>query len=430
MRRDEAAEGTRHEILVDGLGVAGDGVGRLPDGRVVFVAGALPGDRVRVRLAETKKRVQFAELLEILEPSPERTESRCKLELCGGCPLKGLSLAAQSDLKRQRVVETMRRLGGLDVAAKLGPVVQVGDGWRARHRVRLHAAFAGKRWRLGYHERHSNRLVPISSCPVIWPELEQAALGLVSVLDRLPEAAGLTSVEVAYSRRDGRAGAKLTGEGPVALYVAWLREVGLELGVEIEAGGKSFRSGNLELRYDHRRAEAFDLRFEPGVFTQAHPQVNDRMVDTVLGWVRPGQAPRVLELHAGIGNFSLPMALAGTRVVAVERQRRAAVLCARNARTAGLELEVQDTTDEEALARLEGFDTVVLDPPRAGARAVAEALGPAKDVRRVVYVSCDPATLARDAAILTAGGFGLSGIEAFDMFPETPHVETVVLFER
>ncbi len=420
------------DVEIHGLGVGGDGVGRLADGRVVFVSRALPGDQVRVRLGPVVKQVQHAELVDILRPSAERTESRCKVGACGGCALRGLSKSGQAAVKRQRVVETMRRLAQIDIESVLGPVAQLDDGWRSRHRARLHAVFANRRWKLGYFERHSHSLVPLSSCPVLWSELEQAALNLGSALEGLPDEAGLFEVEIVYSRRDGRAAAKLRAKGSIEPFKAWIAAVSphLPFGIDVEAGGKSLRHGNLELRYDHRRADQFDLRFEPGVFTQATPSLNDRMVDAVLAWVRPNETERLLELHAGIGNFTVPLLLAGTQLVAVERDKRAAVLCRKNARAAGMQVEVRDVGDADAAAEATGFDTVLLDPPRVGAHAAVQGIAKGSEVRRVVYVSCDAATLARDAGILLDGGFQPTAAQAFDMFPHTPHVETVLVLER
>lgn len=418
------------DVLIHGISVNGDGVGRLPDGRVVFVESALPGDRVRVELGATRKRVQYANLLEILAPSDARVGSRCEIERCGGCVLRSVSASMQGHLKRQAVLDALRRIGGLDATEKLGAVHQFADGWANRHRVRLHAVW-DQGWTLGYFERGSRRLVPLSKCPVVWPELETLALSTQLALRALPREAKIDEVELAFSRRDGRGGAKIYSSGSLAVFrksLDWF-EASQLCGVEIEATDGRWRHGNLELRYDHRRADEFDLRFEPGLFTQAYPQANDALVDAVLMAVRPRETPRVLELHAGIGNFSVPLARSGAHVVAYERNRRAAILGRRNGRAPGLEVEVHAENDTVAIATLDQFDVVLLDPPRAGAREVTEALRD-KGPGRVVYVSCDPATLARDAATLLAGGYQLASLEAFDMFPQTPHVETLAVFSR
>ncbi|MEE8409148.1 MAG: TRAM domain-containing protein [Myxococcota bacterium] len=419
------------ELTIDGLGAAGDGVGRLPDGRVVFVPRAIPGDRVRVRLSGVHKRVQYAEIVAVLERSADRVESHCAVDACGGCALKVVSTLGQAELKRQRVVDNLRRIGGVDVVDLMKPPLQIGDGWRYRHRVRLHAAWLNGGWEVGFFARRSHKLVPISACPVLWPELEEATLRIVRAVRALPHHARLDTIEVAYSRRDARAVAKLHGDGPMTAFrdsLDWLDEAGLS-GVDVESAGSRWRHGNLELRYDHGRADEFDVRFDPSVFTQAFPAMNDELVAAVVAAVRPQQQPRLLELHAGVGNFSLPLARAGARVTVVEHNRRASILCGRNARAVGLDIEVCNETDAEALVRIAKADAVLIDPPRSGARAVAKALatgGP----DRLVYVSCDSATLGRDTGILVEGGYTITSAKAFDMFPETPHVETITVFER
>lgn len=419
------------EIVIDGLGASGDGVGRLPDGRVVFVPEAIPGDRVAIRLTHARKRAQFAELVELVEPSPDRIESRCNVESCGGCALKHVSLARQASLKRERVVENLRRLAKIDIDEMLAPPLQLGDGWRYRHRVRLHAAWTGGRWQLGYFARRSHMLVPLTACPVLWPELEQAAHELGEGLARLGKGVKIDTVDLVYARRDGRAAVKIRGEASMRQFrksLDWFEASGLS-GVEIECGRERLRFGNLELRYDHGRAESFDLRYDPSVFTQIHPEINDALVAAVVGAVRPQSGPQVLELHAGIGNFTLPLARDGARVVAAEHNRRAVILARRNARALGRDVAVHDESDAEAIRHAADAELLLIDPPRAGARAVAQAVATAGPPR-IVYVSCDSATFARDLSILVQGGYAMTSIDAFDMFPQTPHVETVARLER
>ena len=420
------------EITISGLGSAGDGVGRLADGQVVFVPRALPGDRVRVRLGQKRKQLQFAELIAVLSPSPDRVESLCPTHACGGCGLKELSIAAQADIKRRRIVETMRRIGRLDIDAMLGPIRQSSPGWRTRHRVRLHAAWSAGQWHLGYFAQRSRTLIALDQCPILWPELEQAALALGDSLGSLPAAAQLEEVEIAFSRCDGRAAAQLVGAGPMAAYQRWLGDgvPGGLAGMAIVANDGSVQHGNLGLRYDHRRAGEFDLQFEPGVFTQANPEMNDELVAAVLAALAPSHSKRVVELHSGIGNFSVPLRLAGIDGVTVERDAHAAALCRQNGSHAGVCLDVRAESDSEVVGNLEDFHAVLLDPPRTGAHEAVAAIASRRSVERVVYVSCDVATLARDAGLLTAAGFAIVAAAAFDMFPQTPHVETLLVFAR
>lgn len=426
------------DISIHGMSANGEGVGRLPDGRVVFVDGTLPGDTARVELTETRKRVQYGRVDAIVRPSSGRCTSRCDVADCGGCPWRMATMDLQGQLKRQAVVETLRRIGGVDVDGMLGPVEQFDDGWFGRHRVRLHASYkeatdtqaAG--WRLGYMMRRSRQLVPLSACPVIWPELERLALALAQGVALLPKEAGLQEIDLAYSRRDLRGGVRVRAQGPLQLFresLAWLAGADV-LGVEVVAQDGTLRHGNLELRYDHARADDYDLRFEAGLFTQALPKGNDALVAAVLHHAQPHAQPRLLELHAGIGNFSVPLSRAGAQVTAYEVSRRASVLCERNARHAGTSVDVRALPDTAALAQLDAFDTVLLDPPRIGARAVAEAMAACPSIKRVLYVSCDAGTLARDVKLMTQGGLQLTHIQAFDLFPQTPHVETFCVLTR
>ena len=428
-------------VTITGLSVDGEGIGRLADGRVVFVDRTLPGDVAQVRPVRLKKRVVQGELVALTTPSAGRVQSQCDIWACGGCPLREASPALAQQQKRLRIIHCMERLGGVDMAPLAVPMTGFGDGWRYRHRVRLHAAWhtggseADGRWVLGYHQRHSRALVPFSTCPVLWPELERLARALLGGVAQLPKSAQIDSVALAYGRRDGRGTARIVTHGPMAAMrqsLKWLE--GSELsGLHIEAADGQFRWGNLALNYDHQEAHAFDLSYEPGLFTQAHVQGNDALVAHVLEQVGPRPQLRVLELHAGVGNFSVPMARRGARVTAVEQLRRAAIVLERNARSAGVDVQVHAESDAWAIKLLRDRpDVLVMDPARAGAAAVAEAigaLGPGAP-RKIVYVSCDPATLARDTRAILRSGLRLSQLAGFDNFPQTPHVEAVATFVR
>jgi len=426
-----------HEIRIHGLGTAGDGVARLESGEVVFVGGALPGDLVQIRLTRKIKRVQHAEVVRLIEPSPERVESRCQVVDCGGCPVRWFSREGQAEAKRERVVQALQRIAGQDVGEMLGHIVQVRDGWHYRHRVRLHAYWFDARWNLGYHARRSHRLVPLEACPVLCPELERVSLQLGAALASLPQYVDMEEVELMVSQRDGGASARITAAGGLLGFqepIDWFEQSGLA-GVEVITPEETWRHGTLELRYDHERAEEFDLWAEPGVFTQANPEVNELLVEAVLHALPVGKAPRVLELHAGVGNYSLPLAKAGAIVFTAEHQERAVKLAQRNAQEAGISMHAFYLEDVEALQPggpvppLSDFDAVLLNPPRVGAFDVAKVLAKSGP-ERIAYVSCDPATLARDARELIGGGYRITEATAFDMFPQTPHVEVLMGLRR
>ncbi|MEM6533881.1 MAG: TRAM domain-containing protein [Myxococcota bacterium] len=413
-------------VEITGVSSDGDGVGRLADGRVAFVPDTFPGDTVTVRLTEEKKRVAHAVVVDRLTESSDRVDPLCTRLRCGGCAWRALDAGVGRLLKRQRVLETLKRIGNVEVDATLLSAPE--PVWGYRHRVRLHASYENENWQLGYFARRSHDLVPLIGCPVLWPELEQSCLALAQELRTVPPEVLIQDVEVAYSRREDRAAARIRITGDSDPLRSRLEDFDMFSGVEVVSPSGRWSHGRLTLRYDHAKAAEWDLRFEPGLFTQAFPEVNDSMVDLVRKLVRPRDGVRVLELHAGVGNFSIPLARAGAAVVAVEEVRRSAILNRRNAAAAGVAVEARACTDLEALDGT-AYDVLLLDPPRIGARAVAEGIArcPAK---QIVYVSCDPATLARDAARLVENGYGIESLHVLDMFPQTPHVESVMCLRR
>ena len=420
-------------LTIHDLGQGGAGIGRLACGQVVFVADALPGDQVLVRLQASRRRPQRADLVQLVQPSPDRVDSPCQIAACGGCALQRLAPARQRTLKETTLLQALRRIGGIDARAQLQPLAADAPalGWGSRHRVRLHASWDAGAWDLGLHQRNSHRPVPLTGCPILWPELEAQVRQVRAWARTLPRACALREVRLAYSRRLGRGAAHVRADGALAPWHALpepLAATGLA-GLQVDVAADTWTVGDLLLHYDHPAADAFVLGHRPDQFTQASPEANARLLAHVCTAVAPERGLRVLELHAGIGNFTLPLARAGACVTAVERDRSAAVQNRANLAAAGLPAQVLAQDDAAAMQRLQDADLVLLDPPRTGARAVAEALATCQ-VPRVVYVACDPATLARDLKILCAGGYVLQQLHALDMFPQTPHVEAVALLTR
>jgi 23S rRNA (uracil1939-C5)-methyltransferase len=263
---------------------------------------------------------------------------------------------------------------------------------------------------------------------LLWPELEAAVHQVSQWLAPLPPTAQISEIEIAYSRADKCAAARITSSAKRFL----LQQVAQKLplaGVELHCHDGQLRYGKLEMRYDHGLKNEFDLMFEPGTFTQVFPEMNDKLVERVIAAVHPQNGVRVLEFHAGIGNFSIPLARSGARLVAVEMSKRSTVLLGRNARASGLTIDVHAVPDSQATNFLVNSDVVIFDPPRTGALDLCQALLTVqKAPARLIYVSCDPATLARDAKIL-GPRYQLSSLCVFDMFPQTPHVESLAIFD-
>jgi len=387
-------DGELLELCIDALAAGGDGVGRAPDGRVVFVPFAAPGDRVRVRVTERHRRFARGRLEELLAPGPARREPACPVfGTCGGCTWQHLDYAAQVEAKRGILRDALERLGGLRLAA--APEVRPAPSayaYRGRARVLVN------RGRVGFRRRRSHRLCETPRCPVLVPALERA---LADLAERAP-------------REHPRA----VGE--------WELVAGAEGAVRATPLARPLpRSPRLALALEADRVEV-----SPGVFVQAHPALHAALARTVHE--AAGQGDTAVELFCGAGFFTLGLARRFARVVAVESEGRAVADLRRNLEAAGLgNVEVQGGRAERVLAGIRGpVDALVLDPPRTGLPPGCVEAVVGRAPARVVYVSCAPDTLARDLARLVACGYALTRVEGLDLFPQTPHLEAVATLER
>jgi len=377
------------ELVVDRLAAGGEGVGRAPDGRVVFVPYTAPGDRVRVRVTQQRKRFARAEVRELIAPGAARTDPVCAVfGSCGGCAWQHVDYAAQLEAKRAIVADALTRIAGLELA---GPIAIVPSpspyAWRSRTRLVCESG------RIGYRRRQSRALQAVARCPVLVPDLDAA----LHALTASPPADG----ELELAQGDGAVRATPLGSERAAADAA---RIGL-------------------------RAGADRLEISAGVFFQAHAGLRDALLEAALD--AAGSGGVAADLFAGAGFFSLGLARRFGRAIAVEADRAAAADLRRNADAAGLgNLEIVEAPVERALPRVRDAELVLLDPPRTGLpRGVAEALARGT-ASRLVYVSCEPSTLARDLVLFRAGGLVPVRVTAFDLFPQTPHVEVLTQLER
>lgn len=441
------------EAEIESLAHDGRGVARL-DGKTVFVHGALAGERVRLRLTRRLRRHDEAIVTEVLKASPQRVESRCAhFGLCGGCALQHMDPAAQIESKQTILAEVLQRLGGLAPTHWLEPLS--GAHWGYRRKARLGVRWVAKKGRVlvGFRERGSSFIADLQRCEVLTPavgerlaDLERLIQGL-SIRERLPQ------IEVAQ------------GDGPVVLvfrvldspspadcdrFLSFAAETGFHVYLQ-EGGVESIRpleGQAVELVYS-LPSEGLRLGFEPSDFTQVNLELNRQMIDQAMRLLDPKPHERVLDLFCGLGNFTLPIARRAREVVGIEGDAGLVARAERNALRNGIANARFYTADLYAIAPVmvwpwagpapersgarsseHPFDKALLDPPRTGALEVLDALA-AAGVQRIVYVSCYPATLARDAAKLVGElGFRLEAAGAMDMFPQTAHLEAMALFER
>lgn len=411
------------ELAVSGLNHAGEGVARHA-GRVVFIPGALPGETVRAGLVEDRRNYLRARLLEVRAASPDRIEPPCRHHLrpagpdqapaCGGCQLQHLAYPAQLAFKQAQVAEQLRRAGGFETPP-VRPILAAPQPFGYRNQIQLAPAPDG---RLGFRAAHSDTVVPVGECPI-------AAPGLVDLLGRI-RLEGAPALE----RLTLRAGAD---DDQLIVVEASEDSPELELDLPVSAAllrpdGASLALAGRDYLVEAVHGRAF--RASAGSFFQVNTAMAERLVDQVLAAAALRGGETVLDVCCGVGLFTAFLAERAGRVIGVEAYEPAVEDAAANLDEFD-NVEIYAAPAEAALPALTAaVDAVVADPPRAGlAPAAIDALL-RLGAPRLVYVACDPATFARDARRLTAGGLRLEFVQPLDMFPQTYHVELVALFTR
>ena len=417
----------------------GRGVARL-DGKAVFVAGALPGEQVRIRRVKKRKRLDEAVLVELVSAAPTRVEPRCPhFGRCGGCALQHMDPDAQLAAKSRELHQQLERIGHVRAASELPALAGPSYGYRRRARLGVRVLPKSGRAIVGFRERTTPLLTDVRDCAVlaapVGPLCEALGelVGLLSIGERIPQ------IEVAIgehatvlvlrvlappSAADRERLQAFSHQHGVQF---WLQDAGPDSAVPIEGAVTAL---------DYTLPE-FDVRLEFGPldFVQINAELNRRMVAEAIRLLAPGPDDRVLDLFCGLGNFTLPLARRAADVLGVEGD---AGLVARARRNAGLNglanarfavADLFGPLAAETWAR-ERYQRVLLDPPRAGAVEVLPVIA-ASGATRVVYISCHPASFARDAGLLVKEyGFTLAAAGVMDMFPHTAHVESIAVFER
>jgi len=428
-------------VSVESLDQEGRGVAHV-DGKVVFIEGALPGETVTYSPYRKKATYEFATLGEVVTASALRTKPRCEFfGHCGGCSLQHFDARAQVAVKQRVLEDNLRHIG--KVAAEVMLPAIHGPAWGYRERARLSVRYVVKKGGtlVGFRERRRSYVADMTSCQVLLPRVSalleplRHTLAALTIRERLPQ------IEVAV------------GEDVIVLVLRNLQP----LGAGDEAVLRAFaKAHDVRLYLQPRGPDSIcpfapetetdlyytlpefglKIRFSPTEFTQVNMAVNRVLVRRAIRLLDPQPGERVADMFSGIGNFSLAIARRGARVLGVEGNTalvgRAAANAADNglAERAAFEVRNLFEIDAEGLAAMGRFDRMLIDPPRDGAIELVKSL--AGDApQRIVYVSCNPATLARDAALLVhTRGYRLSAAGVVNMFPHTSHVESLALFEH
>jgi len=416
-----------------------DGVARI-DGKAVFVAGALPGERVVLRRVRRHRNFDEAVLESVITASADRVAAPCPhYGTCGGCALQHLAPSAQLAFKQAQLLENLARLGGVEPATVLDPLT--GPVWGYRRRARLGIKHVTRKGRVvvGFRERAAPYVADLHECRILAPPLGQLIDPLAELVGSLSIAARLPQAEAAAADNACAVVLRVL-DPPTAADLDRLREFERNRGVRIylQPGGPGtvipLTPGQEPLRY---RLAAFEvsLEFEPTDFIQVNAVLNEAMVGRAVELLDPEPGDRVLDLFCGLGNFSLPLARRAGSVLGVEGEAALVGRARGNARREGIsnvEFVAADlaSSPEQAPWATRPYDRVLLDPPRAGAREVLPVAGRC-GARRVVYISCHSGSLARDAGLLVRDhGFRLVAAGVMDMFPHTTHVEAMAVFER
>ncbi len=399
-------------IQLTGMAYGGEAIGRDDQNRMVFVPFGIPGETVRVELTEIHKRWARGRLTSIETSSPQRQQARCPhFQVCGGCHYQHMPYDMQLTTKQEVLHDQLSRIGGLR-EPPLQPIVPSPSPWETRNKASFALTDDGQ---LAYHGSSPEILVPVSQCPILQPGLEELRQSLD--LDALP---GLDQVTL----RTAHSGEMLIFEGSLDRDLSFHFDSPVSV-VWVGEKGVSILSGSDQMLYS---IDGLDFVVSAGSFFQVNTAILPELVGHVLKLLDPRPGQVIVDAYAGVGLFSKFLAEKNARVIAIEESPW-------SCRDFELNLEPYDVSlyeasVEEALPALEaGPHSILLDPPRAGLSREALQDVLALNPEKIVYVSCDPATLARDLRHFGEAGWHPGSITPFDLFPQTYHVETVIMLE-
>lgn len=443
MRRGKARpDPTPHQTKVDNLSHDGKGVARI-DGKATFIQGALPDELVEFQYTRTKKDFDEGRLLSVIESSPLRVEPKCSHYLmCGGCSLQHMKEEEQIKFKQEHLLDLLSRYGHTKPQELLSPLTSA--HWNYRNKARLSVRFVEKKQTsmVGFRERHNPRYITeISQCPILNKKLDADIMPLRQLINSMEDKHSIAQIEVAAGDEDialiFRNLSPLTTNDE-----ACLKQFAQEYGYKIflQPGGPK----SVYCFYPQEVSEYLSyslpdfnitFQFHPNDFTQVNASLNRSMVRLALELLELKSEDKVLDLFCGLGNFSLPMARLCSKVIGVEGSETMIERALMNAKANGLSnveffaANLDDATEVKKIVN-QSFNKVLIDPPRSGALELVKQID-TLNPERIVYVSCNPITLARDTDVLVnQKGYVLLKAGVMDMFPHTTHVESIALFEK
>jgi 23S rRNA (uracil1939-C5)-methyltransferase len=429
----KASINTKHQtILVERLDHQGCGIA-YQQGKPIFIAGALPGEEVLMQLTESKSKYARAKLIKVLTESAERVTPFCvHYQQCGGCDLQHLGRDAQLEQKQNVLRQLMSKLAKQDLP--LSPTIIGQDkGYRRRARISLLWDRKTQQMQFGFRQKQSNTIVNITQCAVLEPELERLLKPLRQLVEQLPQPDSLGHIELVQQQSNVvmilRHTKALSSEALERL-TQFSAEHNLQCYLMPQPDTlERLYGADIDPSYQEVGVK---IAFKPTNFIQVNREINQQMVTQALSWLDLTKDDRVLDLFCGVGNFSLPMAALAKSVVGIEGVESMVEQAKYNAEYNQIDnIDFYQANLEQEVTQCEWaeqkFDKVLLDPARAGASEIVDQLA-MLGASRVVYVSCNPATLARDSQSLVEQGFTLEKLAMLDMFPHTSHLESMALF--
>ena len=428
-------------VLIESLDQEGRGIAHA-EGKVIFIEGALTGERVTYSSYRKKPSFELAKVDKVLKQSFMRVQPKCvHFDMCGGCSMQHLDARAQVAAKQRILEDNLERIGKVRPASIMPPIY--GQTWGYRQRARLSVRHVIKKGKtlVGFHEKSSRYVADMQHCEILPPKIARLLPLLAQMNEGLSVRDDLPQIEVAVGEHVDalvlRIMKPLSTEDEVTIkqfadthqVQFWLQTKGPETVVPfypLDAPALSYSLPEFGIT----------MPFSPTDFTQVNSTMNRLMMSRAMRLLSPQKGERIADFFCGLGNFTLPIARSGAQVVGIEGSASLLQRAAQNAELNGLGANTQFSVmnlfemNEETLAKLGHFDKMLIDPPRDGAFELVKSLG-ADAPQRIVYVSCNPATLARDAEVLVhQKGYVLKAAGIMNMFPHTSHVESIALFER
>ena len=439
MRRRKQKPLQEHEATVESLSHDGKGICRV-DGKVIFVSGALPGEEIRFSFRPHKKKHDEGMLIEVLKASPDRIEPKCKhYGVCGGCSFMHLSSEKQIEAKQQVLLDGLEHIGKVKANEVLPPVTT--HPWAYRRKARLGVKYVYKKEKVlvGFRERSAPYLAELEQCEVLHPDAGLRLTSFATLIGSLSCYEKIAQIEVAIADDTSafvfRNLVELTDDDKDKL-ITYAKEEGIAIYLQPKGPDTvtPLYPENPRLQYTLPDYNV-TLDFQPTDFTQVNQDINPKMIKLALELLDLNENDRVLELFCGLGNFTLPMARHAKQITGVEGDAELIDRANKNAEQNDInntDLHVanlmEDVSDCSWLKK--DYDKLLLDPPRSGAKEMMPYLAK-MNIKHIVYVSCNPSTLARDAGTLVNEmGYTLEKTGIMDMFPHTAHVESIALFTK